>query len=294
MLPKAVVAALLCLCLAAACTEQAPDPGPAGAASSPTPETSPTEEPSPEPSRKERNRWVIARPAWLGRRVLPPGPSGFGEVRPTPPILRNRRFATIDLFPPPPPRSGFLVDNHPVPPAVLRRSTWRPECPVQPDDLRYLVMSFWGFDRERHFGEMIVHESVADDVISVFRRLFKARYPIEEMRVVTLREQRRWKTHPTGDTNVTSSLECREATLGSSWSEHAYGLAIDINPFHNPYVRGSLVAPELASAYVTRDDRPGIIVEGDAVVRAFDAIGWGWGGRWSGFKDYMHFSQSGH
>jgi hypothetical protein len=141
---------------------------------------------------------------------------------------------------------------------------------------------------------MIVHDSVADEVVRAFEAMYEARYPIEEMRVVTLREQTRWKTHPTGDTNVTSSFECREATLGSSWSEHAYGMAIDVNPFHNPYVRGSLVAPELAGAYRVRDDRPGIIVEGDAVVRAFDAVGWGWGGRWSGLKDYMHFSLSGH
>lgn len=162
------------------------------------------------------------------------------------------------------------------------------------DQLTYLTMTFWGFDRERHTGEMIVHASVADEIVQVFERLYEARYPIEEMRVVTLREQRRWKTHPTGDTNVTSSLECREATLGSSWSEHAFGLAIDVNPFHNPYVRGALVAPELAGAYRLRDDRPGLIVEGDPVVAAFDSIGWGWGGRWSGFKDYMHFSQSGH
>ena len=289
-------AALASLMLLPAC-ESSPPPDTADVAvASPTASASP--EPSPTPSSsespKDPNPWVTARPAWLGKRVLPPGPSGFGMVKPTPPILRNRRFATTDLFPPPPPKSGFLVDSHPVPRHVLRRSTWRPECPVTPDDLTYLVMSFWGFDHERHFGEMIVHESVADEVTQAFRRLFEARYPIEEMRVVTLREQRRWKTHPTGDTNVTSSFECREATLGSSWSEHAYGLAIDINPFHNPYVRGSLVAPELAGAYRVRDDRPGVIVEGDPVVAAFDAIGWGWGGRWSGFKDYMHFSQSGH
>ena len=236
---------------------------------------------------------MTARPAWLGKRVLPQGPSGFGVPRPTPPLLRDRRFATIDILSRPSSKS-FVSTMSEVPRDVLRRSTWRPGCPVTVDELTYLTMSFWGFDRERHTGEMIVHDSVAEEILRVFQRLYEVRYPIEEMRVVTFREQRRWKTHPTGDTNVTSSLECREATLGSSWSEHAYGLAIDINPFHNPYVRGSLVAPELAGAYRERDSRPGVIVEGDPVVAAFDAIGWGWGGRWASFKDYMHFSQSGH
>ena len=67
----------------------------------------------------------------------------------------------------------------------------------------------------------------------------------------------------------------------SGWSEHAYGRAIDINPFHNPYERGDVVLPELASAYLDRGNvRPGMIVAGDAVTQAFAAIGWGWGGEW--------------
>jgi hypothetical protein len=153
-------------------------------------------------------------------------------------------------------------------------------------------MTFRGFDHKRHTGEMIVNAAVADQVVGVFRALYDARFRIEEMRVVTLKEQ---NAPPTGDTNVTSSFECRQVTLGTSWSEHAYGLAIDINPFHNPYVRGDLVAPELATAYADRSwQRDGMIFEGDVVVQAFDAIGWGWGGRWSSLKDYMHFSQGGN
>jgi hypothetical protein len=179
-----------------------------------------------------------------------------------------------------------------VPPAVIERSTWRPKCPVGVDELAYLTMTFWGFDHQRHTGEMIVNASVADQVTDVFGDIYAARFPIEEMRVITLKEQR---APITGDTNITSSFECRPVTLGDTWSEHSYGLAIDINSFHNPYWRGDLIAPELATSYVDRDwRRPGMIFEGDAVTRAFDAIGWGWGGRWSSLKDWMHFSQSGH
>lgn len=156
-------------------------------------------------------------------------------------------------------------------------------------------MTFWGFDREPHTGEMIVNRAVAEDIVRVFRRLYRARFPIEEMRVASLQEQRRWINRSTGDTNVTSSLECRRATLGTSWSQHAYGLAVDINPFHNPYQDGELVAPELATAYTNRRwRRPGMVLEGGVVTRAFDAIGWQWGGRWSSIKDWMHFSLSGN
>jgi D-alanyl-D-alanine carboxypeptidase-like protein len=254
-------------------------------------------EPVPSETRRDKpkaNKWVTPRPAWLGTRVLPLRGDGFGETQPTPPILRTRSFATIDILPPP--RSErFKATIDPVPDDVVERSTWRPVCPISLDGLSYLTMTYWGFDHEAHTGEMIVNATVAEQITGVFRKLYEARFEIEEMRVVTLKEQRDQHKAPTGDTNVTSSFECRRATLNSTWSMHAVGLAIDINPFHNPYVRGDLVAPELATAYADRTwVRPGMVLEGGVVSDAFDAIGWGWGGRWNSFKDYMHFSQNGH
>lgn len=295
---RLLVGALLLSILMAASGCQRDDPSPVSAprgTSTPSP-IRPTADskstPVPAPPRSI-NRWVTRRPAWLGKRVLPIGSYGFGVVRPTPRILRNRRLATIDLFPRPKARR-FVATISPVPRSVVARSSWRPKCPVSLDELAYVKMSFWGFDHLAHTGEMLLNAAVAEDVVSVFRKLYRARFAIEEMRVVTMKEVREWHTAPTGDTNVTSSFECRQATLGSTWSMHAYGLALDINPFHNPYARGSLVAPELASAYVDREwKRPGMIFEGDAVTQAFDAIGWGWGGRWSSLKDWMHFSTNG-
>ena len=96
---------------------------------------------------------------------------------------------------------------------------------------------------------------------------------------------------PTGDGNNTASFVCRRTTGGTSWSQHAYGLAIDVNPFHNPYERDGRVLPELATAYLDRTEvRPGMILEDDSVVAAFAAIGWGWGGDFRSLVDYMHFS----
>ena len=81
----------------------------------------------------------------------------------------------------------------------------------------------------------------------------------------------------------------------SRWSEHAYGRAIDVNPIENPYVSSGGRTSHVASRpYVERiAGAAGMAVEGGALVRAFDAVGWGWGGRWSGIKDYQHFSASG-
>jgi hypothetical protein len=90
---------------------------------------------------------------------------------------------------------------------------------------------------------MIVNASVGEDVIGIFRKLHEARFQIEQMRVITAEEI---DAPPTGDWSDTTSSVCRPAVRSGSWSQHAYGLAIDVNPFHNPYVKGDLVLPELA------------------------------------------------
>jgi hypothetical protein len=217
-------------------------------------------------------------------------PDEFGEVQPTPPELQDRQLETLDLLPPPADET-FLGTIDPIPPEVLARSSWMAECPVTLDELSYLTITHYGFDGRFHTGEMIVNAAFADEMVGVFRKLHEARFPIEQMRVITKEEI---DAHPTGDWNDTTSFVCRPAVGSSSWSQHAFGTGIDINPFHNPYLKGDLVLPELASAYVDRDDvRIGMIVAGDVVTEAFAEIGWGWGGNWSSLKDWMHFSLSG-
>jgi hypothetical protein len=209
---------------------------------------------------------------------------------PTPEELQDRRLETVDLLDPPSARD-YQSSIEEIPPEVLARSSWAQECPVAVDELRYLTVSHFGFDGETHTGEIIVNTGVAEDVVEVFRQLYEARFPIEQMRVTRLEEV---DDHPTGDFNETGSFVCRPAVGSTNWSYHAYGLAIDVNPFHNPYVKGDLVIPELASAYVDRDDvRTGMIFRGDVVTEAFADIGWEWGGDWSSLKDWMHFSATG-
>jgi hypothetical protein len=259
-------------------------PGPPADPVVETPAEGPPEDPAASP-----------RPDWLGTRVLPTAPDGFGERLPTPPELVDRRLVTPPLpdpAPAAPTDEAFTAEVTAVPQGVLARSTWRPGCPVTFDELRYVTVRFFGFDGLVHTGELIVHAEVAQDVVDVFARLHAARFPLEEVRVIAAEEV---DAPPTGDGNVTSAFVCRPTVGGSRWSEHAYGRAIDLNPFHNPYVRGDLVIPELAGSYVDRSDvRPGMIVAGDVVTQAFRAIGWGWGGDWTGSAiDPMHFSVSG-
>jgi len=232
----------------------------------------------------------FARPAWLGTQPLPLRADGFGEVQPTPPELVDRRLETIDRLPPPP-GDEFESTLGPIPDDVLARSSWEEGCPTAVDDLSYVTVSHMGFDGVFHTGELIVDAAFDEAIVEVFRKLHAAGFPIEYLAVTP---SAAIDAPPTGDWNNSASFVCRPATQSTSWSQHAYGRAIDINPFHNPYLKGDLVIPELASAYTERGDlRPGMIVDGDVVTEAFAEAGWSWGGNWNSLKDWMHFSRSG-
>lgn len=230
--------------------------------------------------------------AWVvGGEPLPLRPDGLGEIAPTPEALQDRRLATEDLLPPPP-DDDYHSTVEPLGADVIERMgrTWTDGCPVPLDDLRRVTVTFWGFDDEHHTGELIVHRDVADDVAWVFGQLDAARFPLEQVALVTSADL---GAAPTGDGNVTAAFVCRPVRGGSSFSAHASGLAIDVNPFVNPYVRGDVVIPELARAYLDRGwRRPGMIQPDDVVTESFAAVGWTWGGTWSE-PDFMHFSATG-
>jgi hypothetical protein len=228
--------------------------------------------------------WVV------GATPLPRRKDGFGVVRSTPAALLNRRLTTVDRLPPPT-STSFQSTIGPVTPQVLGRSTWKPICPVKAEQLRYLTMSFRGFDARAHTGEMLVNADVAQTVVSVFKRLFAAGFPLEEMRITPEAEL---NLPPTGDHNNTEAFVCRPTRGQLQWPARAYGLTISLNPFDNPYVKGDLVLPELASSYLDRDwVRSGMVLDGDPAVKAFESVGWKWGGRWPTPVDFAYFTATG-
>jgi D-alanyl-D-alanine carboxypeptidase len=232
-------------------------------------------------------RQLRERPGWLGRRVLDTAPGQ--PPPPTPAELDPRALATVDVLPPPA-DGGFHSTVQPVPAEVAARSTWHDGCPVPLDDLRYVTVSFWGFDGRAHTGELIVHRRAAEPIAHVFAELFEHRFPIEDLHVTSADEL---DAPDTGDGNASAAFVCRATRGASSWSQHAYGLAVDINPFQNPYTRDGGVIPGLASSYLDRaTERPGMLHAGDTVTGAFAAVGWRWGGTWSE-PDLMHFSANG-
>jgi hypothetical protein len=230
------------------------------------------------------------------RRVAPtttgPSPGAPTSVPPTSPAAEGEPVR--DRF------AGRMVA--PLPAAVARQmrgTTWTPGCPVPLRDLALLRFNYVGFDGEVKRGPMVVSASVADDVLSVFRRLFDAGFPLKRVALAAEYRPRRDARHPDTHHSVTAAFNCRPIVTpdgpGDTFSQHSYGLAVDVDPLQNPFVRADgFVRNRFARPYVDRSrDLQGMIHDGDVVVRAFAAIGWAWGGDWSSGKDYMHFSATG-
>jgi D-alanyl-D-alanine carboxypeptidase len=180
----------------------------------------------------------------------------------------------------------------------LAHGQWHAGCPVVLSQLRLVTVPYVDFDGLTREGQIIVHRDVAGSVSTVFRKLYELKFPIRHMRLSEMYGPRRAIPE---DEDVTGSFWCRDSvpspcvggTASGHWSNHAYGHAIDINPIENPYIGcGKVYDPRMAP-YVDRSKRKKGMVT-PAVVRAFRSIGWGWGGDWSGTKDYMHFSTNGH
>jgi D-alanyl-D-alanine carboxypeptidase len=172
---------------------------------------------------------------------------------------------------------------------------WRPGCPVALSDLRLLTVRHYGWDGDVTTGQVVVNTSVARPLISVFSRLYELKFPIRHLRFADL-----YGPGPTPP-DTSGSFHCRPpapspcpgSKPGSSWSMHAYGLAVDLNPWENPYVGCGISYHPDAKRYIDRTPlRKGMVTP--AVVRTFRSIGWGWGGDWTGVKDWMHFSATGH
>ena len=139
---------------------------------------------------------------------------------------------------------------------------------------------------------MVVNADSARKIVKVFHTLYDEHYPIRRMELVDKYGGSDFKSI---EADNTSAFNCRNATGSSSWSQHAYGHAVDLNTCENPYVHpnGHIEHPRCVKYGNRKRHDPGLIHAGDKVVRAFRSIGWGWGGTWGGPWDFQHFSATG-
>lgn len=166
--------------------------------------------------------------------------------------------------------------------------TWRPGCPVDPADLRLVTVTYATFDGRAATGEIVLNAQVVDDVVAAFAEIYDARFPIRKM--VTM-EVYGGVDGAAGQDDNSSGFNCRNVRGTDRWSQHSYGLAVDINPLENPYLVGGEIRPPAGDAYLDRSDgRPGMIVEGDVVFTALTSRGFEWGGYFVTTPDYQHFA----
>jgi len=198
---------------------------------------------------------------------------------------------TLSLFA----KEGIFVIDKQIKERMIKGNSWHKGCPVAMEDLRYLRIKYFGFDKQRHMGEMIVHREVAGEVQDIFEALYTMKYPIYKMKLVSSYQGNDWQSIESGNT---SAFNCRNATGSKKWSKHSYGKAIDLNPIENPYIsRNGHISHKASLKYRKRfhyknsiADKA-VLVKGDKAIKIFKQYDWKWGGEWSGVKDYQHFSK---
>ena len=187
---------------------------------------------------------------------------------------------------------NFVFVSLPIPKDVELRMLGRSltdTTKITFDQLRYLTLPYYDYDGNIQSGEMVCNKAIAHDLLCVFRDLFSQAYPIYSIRLVDDFDA---DDEASMQANNTSCFNYRNKSGVNMLSQHAYGMAVDINPLQNPCVRGARFRPSTAAEYVDRSkDFEHKIDENDYCVKVFTSYGFKWGGRWSSTKDYQHFEK---
>ena len=175
--------------------------------------------------------------------------------------------------------------------ARIKGKSFKDNCPLSLDDLRYLHVLHKDLDGNIHEGEMICNAYIADDVLEILRKLFEADYPIERIRLV---DEYDADDEMSMRDNNSSSFNFRFISHTTKISKHGLGLAVDINTRYNPYVKvvdgKNILEPANAADYVDRTRNfPYKIDTDDLCYKLFIEKGFEWGGNWQSVKDYQHF-----
>ena len=185
-----------------------------------------------------------------------------------------------------------VFSSMPIPDSVAARMhgvSYPEGAEIQLDELCYLQLSYIDFEGTPRVGEMVCNQAIAEDLVAIFKALYDARYPIRSIRLI---DDFGGDDEASMEADNTSCFNSRRKTGMKSLSKHALGMAVDINPLENPYVRGSRVKPSGSAVFADRSrDFPHKIDKEDLCYRLFREHGFSWGGSWRSVRDYQHFEK---
>lgn len=167
------------------------------------------------------------------------------------------------------------------------------KCPAEiRNRQKRVTVKYFASDKKIHQGQLVIDGDLENDIKTVFDTALKEGFPIHSLIPISdkrFRKEGCWDDDLSMEANNTSGFNYRQVTGGSRLSKHALGRAIDINPFRNPYIKGSLILPK-GAVYNPKTDE-GALTADHPVVRSFLRLGWEWGGNWTRLKDYQHFEK---
>ena len=172
--------------------------------------------------------------------------------------------------------------------SMQQTKVWTPECPVALKDLKLLQLKHYDFNNVIKDGHMVVNAKIADLVSSIFQELLDLKFPIEKIKPIDLYQG---IDELSMMDNNSSCFNFRKIAGTDRLSSHSYGLAIDINPVQNPYIRikegATIIEPTAGLEFLNRHNlRSGMV---ESIVPIFTKHGFIWGGKWDNPIDYHHF-----
>ena len=181
-----------------------------------------------------------------------------------------------------PEESGYVIDSEiDFEEAVSGKNI--PQSVIE--NLRLVNVYYYGFDNKLHKGQLIVHKDAVLDLIEIFEFIRESQFPINKVVPIS---KYGWSDEKSMVDNNTSAFNYRFISGTRVISNHASGLAIDINPALNPYIKNGNSLP---SNCIYDTTKAGTISESSELVAEFKNKGWLWGGNWKSLKDYQHFEK---
>lgn len=174
-----------------------------------------------------------------------------------------------------------------------------PGMEAPPDILKELECEnivYYGFDGKVHQGQIVMHKKAIPDVILFFEQAFLLGFPVKSV-IPTADIKYQWNDEVSCDDNNSSGYNFRYIGGTTRISKHALGLAFDINPVQNPYIKYDENAQELWRAPKDAgydESVAGTLFASHPLVLLLKSKGWKWGGDWKkeeGPVDYQHFEK---